>query len=296
MERRNFYRLGLLAVLGCTRRELVVGFENEAAAVDAGAPFGAPVLVTGLLDATDEIQDPSLSQDELEIYFASLKNGTYDIWMSTRVAIGAPWVPGVLVPELSTASADYEPNLSYDGLTMYLSSNRPDAENLSISRIWVSERQSPSDLWGVPQLVNLGATSADRSPAVDVRGLLMVFAADHGTNDFDLYRSNRETPTATWGLPVNIAEINSPVFDWEPDVYNSGLGLVFASRRNGDQTTSHLFETTRATEATPFDTPQPLVQLNSTSSEGTSWLSNDGRYIIFSSTRSGLSQLYEAWR
>ena len=286
---------GLLFVLGCAPRERVVGFDSVGAAVDAGAAFSAPVLVTGLLDPTDEIQDASLSPDELEIYFASLKNGTYDIWTSNRSAIGAPWNPGVLVEELSTTtSSDFEPDLSYDGLTMYFSSDRPPAA--PTLRIWVSRRSQRSDPWGVPEIVDLGATSADRAPAVDVRGLLMAIASDRGTSDLDIYFSTRQTPTAAWGLPVDVHEVNSPVFDWDPALYNSGLGLVFGSRRSGDQTTSDLFETTRATYTTPFDAPRSLDELNSPMSEGDPWLSNDGRHVVFSSDRSGISQLYEAWR
>ena len=282
-----------MLALACSARERVVGFQRQGTPVDAGQTFSAPVLMTGLLDAGDEIQDPTLSPDELEIYFASLKNGTYDIWHSTRVAIGAPWSPGVLVQELATTSADYEPDLSYDGLTLYFSSDRPDN---STARIWVSQRSARTDPWGTPQVVNLGTTSADRGPAVDVRGLLMVFAADHRANDFDLYRSTRASTAVAWGAPVAITEVNSSVFDWDPAVYDSGLGLVFGSRRSGDRTTSDLFETTRASESTPFDTPKSLAELNSPMSEGDPWLSNDGRHIVFSSDRSGVSQLYEAWR
>lgn len=285
--------VGLAAVaLGCARQEHVVGVENRGVAVDGGGTFGAPVLVTGLLDPTDEVQDASLSPDELTIYFASLKNGSYDIWMSTRSAIGAPWSRGVVVQELSTSSTDYEPDLSYDQLTVYFSSDRAAPG----TRIWVARRQNRTDPWGVPELVSLGATSTDRAPSVDVRGLFMVFAADRGTGDLDLYRSSRASPTAPWGTPVSLSEINSPVFDWDPGVYESGLGLVFGSRRNGDRTTSDLFETRRATDGAAFDPPKALVELNSPMSEGDPWLSNDGRHIVFSSDRSGISQLYEAWR
>jgi Tol biopolymer transport system component len=273
----------------------VVGFESEGPAVDAGTTFGAPTLVTGLLDPADEIQDASLSPDELEIYFASLKDGTYDIWMSTRSAIGAPWNPGSLVQELSTTtSSDFEPDLSYDGLTIYFSSDRPGAA--PTLRIWVARRQQRSDPWGVPQIVDLGTTQSDRAPAVDVRGLLMALASDRGTGDLDIYFSSRDTPTAAWGLPADVREVNSSVFDWDPALYNSGLALVFGSRRSGDQATSDLFETTRATYDTPISTPRSLVEHNSPMSEGDPWLSNDGRHIVFSSDRSGISQLYEAWR
>lgn len=283
-----------LPAFGCAARDRIVGFEKDAGAVDPGRTFGAPVLVNGLLDPTDLIQDPSLSPDEREIYFAALKNGTYDIWMSTRTAIGSPWAPAMVVPELSTSSGDFEPDLSSDGLTMYFSSDRPGGD--PNFQIWVSQRQQRSLPWGVPQPVNFGPTSADRAPSVDVRGLVMVFASERAMGTFDIYLTNRDAPTAPWGVPVDLSEVNSPVFDWDPAIYGSGLGLVFGSRRDGDQTTSDLFETVRASEATPFATPHPLIELNSKMSEGDPWLSDDGRHIVFSSERSGVSRLYEAWR
>jgi Tol biopolymer transport system component len=284
-----------LVTMGCSSRVRIVAFENSSdASVGAGRLFSAPVLVTGLLETTDLIQDPSLSPDELEIYFAALKNGTYDIWMSTRLTTSSPWASAVVVSELSTNSADFEPDLSSDGLTIYFSSDRPGGD--PNYRIWVAQRQKRTDPWGVPQVVNLGPTSTDRGPAVDVSGLLMVYASDHGMGNFDIYRTTRDTTTAAWGAPVNISEINSSVFDWDPAVYREGLGLVFGSRRNGDQKSSDLFESVRASSSAQFSAPQSLDELNSKAAEGDPWLSDDGRHIVFSSERSGVPRLYEAWR
>jgi len=162
--------------------------------------------------------------------------------------------------------------------------------------VWVAQRQSRSDRWGAPQLVDLGTTAADRGPTVDSRGLVMVLASERGSGDMDLFMSTRATATAAWGAPGSLGEINSPVFDWDPGLYHDGLGLVFGSRRAGDRTTSDLFETTRANDGAPFDTPRALDALNSPMSEGDPWLSNDGRHIVFSSDRNGVSELYESWR
>jgi Tol biopolymer transport system component len=279
---------------GCGSHQRVVGFEDPGGAVDAGGAFRPPVLVRGLLDPADEMQDPSLSPDELEIYFASLKDGTYDIWTSTRSASGQPWNRAVLVPELSTPNDDLEPDLSYDGLTLYLSSDRPGVS--PGFRVWVARRQSRSERWGVPQLVDLGETSADRGPTVEARGLVMVLASERGSGDMDLFMSTRTTAVAAWAEPRSLGEINSAVFDWDAGLFHDGLGLVFGSRRDGDRTTSDLFQTTRVSDGDTFDTPRALDALNSPMSEGDPWLSNDGLHIVFSSDRNGVSQLYESWR
>ncbi|MES1172410.1 MAG: hypothetical protein ABUL77_04160 [Bacteroidota bacterium] len=286
---------------GCVPRERVVAFKNEGDAggggaggvAGAGGPFGAPTPFAGLLDPTDLVQDPSLSPDELEIYFAAVKNGTYDIWMSARPAVGQPWRAAVPVAELSTASDDYEPDLSADGLTLHFSSDRP---NTSPFRIWVSHRGSRSDPWGVPQPVDLGMSRSDRGPTMDARGLTLVFVSEPSQVDLELYLATRSSPTAAWGPPRSLDEINSPAFDWDPGLFRGGLGLVFASRRDRLNDASHLYETSRSSEGSRFSPPRPLVELNGARSEGDPWLSDDGRHIVFASERTGVSRLYEAWR
>lgn len=256
--------------------------------------FGTPVLVGGLLDPTDLIQDPALSSDELEIYFASLKGGTYDIWTSTRSARDQPWSPATLVQSLSTPYADFEPDLGGDDLTMYLASDRPGTDFGTF--LWVAQRTNRLAPWGVPQPLRLGTATSDRGPAVDARGLALVFYSDRGSGDLDLYLASRASTIAPWEAPVPLREINSSVFDWDPSLFRSGQGLIFGSRRDGDKTTSDLFEAARTDDFSPFLPPRALTELNSTGSEGDPWVSDDGHHIVFSSDRGGTVRLYEAWR
>jgi Tol biopolymer transport system component len=318
---------GLLAlgVAGCGQKDRVVGFTSavgasggsgvattdatvtDATVTDATTdastvlgPFGAPVAIDGLLATADLVQDPSLSTDELELYFASEKAGAtegYDIWLSTRTAVTDPWGVGSMVAELSTAKYDdLEPEVSADDLTMYFSSDRPGPE--ADTHIWIAQRQRRTDPWGAPVQFKLTGTSmAARGPAVDDQQLEMVFYSDGAQGDYDLYRITRASVTDAWGAPASLTEVNSTVFDWDPALFLDGRGLIFGSRRNGDKTgPSDLFETSQTSPTSPFATPRALTPLNSKSSEGDPWLSNDGRHIVFSSDRSGTTRLYEAFR
>ena len=301
----------LATMVGCSPQDRVVAYQigGDAAAgvVGDGADgagalgsFSAPVTVDGLLDATDVLQDPSLSSDELEIYFASTKAGTLDIYMSARASITAPWGAASVVQELSTATYDdQEPELTEDNLTLYFASNRPGAE--SDTHIWVSRRKTRTDPWGAPEQFKLNGTSMTaRGPAIDAQQLALVFYSDGAQGDYDLYRITRASTADGWGPPAALSEVNSNVFDWDPGLFRDGRGLIFGSRRGGSSKNqpSDLFETAAASDSGTFAAPHALSELNSKASEGDPWLSNDGRHIVFSSDRggAGVSRLYEAWR
>src|SRR5215469_8910331 len=73
--------------------------------------------------------------------------------------------PVNLGPLINTAFNDQHPALSKDGLSLYISSNRPGG--YGADDIWVSQRASVDDPWGPPQ--NLGPTinsgAVELSPA-----------------------------------------------------------------------------------------------------------------------------------
>lgn len=283
-----------LSLAACGHHEVEVGVLTDALPPDMTTPFGTPVLIEGLLEPTDDVSNPTLSTDLLELYFTSPKDGTYDIWMSTREDVDAPWTAAVVVNELSGQAYEAEPSLSGDGLTIWFSSNRPGAP--TADRIWVAHRGSRSEPWSVPEVLDWGASDNDRGPTTDITDLNMAFYSKRPTGDAaDLYLASRDTPASQWGQARALSEVNSPTIDWDPGLFADGLGLLFGSNRAGG-TSPELFETARPSFGAPFVEPVARAELNSAEAEGDPWLSNDGRYIIFASTRDGSSHLYEAWR
>lgn len=281
-------------VAGCSPAERVVAVGRMDGAVSQdrpGVPFGVPQLITGLVQPAAALQDPTLTADELEMYFSSGN----DIWRTIRADIGQVWPPGVRVEELSTTDRDLEPEVSADGLTIYLVRD-PMALDPDF-RIFVSQRASRSEIWGPPQVLTLGSPNTDRGPTVDRRGLTLVFSSTRVGGEFDLYLVRRSSAVAPWdATPLPLPEVNSGGPDWDPGLFLDGLGLVFGTRPGGASTTTDLFESTRASETSRFAAPTSMTDLNSPMSEGDPWLSNDGRHIVFSSERDGTSRLYEAWR
>ena len=87
-----------------------------------------PILVNELSGASNDLT-PAVGHDGLEIIIASNRQGTIgaqDLWVSTRNAVGDPWLAPVNVgPVLNSTFNDNFPSLSSDRETLFFSSDRP---------------------------------------------------------------------------------------------------------------------------------------------------------------------------
>src|SRR5689334_18078295 len=89
-------------------------FGNDA--VDASTTWGTPDAQF----AGGDDDDPTLPSDMLEMYF----NRNTDIYVTTRADLASAWATPTLVTQLSSASAETTPEISYDGLTIWFASDR----------------------------------------------------------------------------------------------------------------------------------------------------------------------------
>ena len=87
------------------------------------------------LNSSSVDQRPAFSIDGREIFFASARNGTPDIWTSRRRTIYSPWSAPERLAVINTDNAqELHPSLSADGMTLYFSSNRAGSPDLYVSR------------------------------------------------------------------------------------------------------------------------------------------------------------------
>ncbi len=261
-----------------------------------GATFGTPVLVTGLRGPGDVLQDPTLSADELELYFMSVTGADANIWSSQRAAATDPWGAASMVAELSTAAREEDPDLAPDGLSVYFSSDR--GGEAGAMRLWFARRSARGQPWGPPEeLLGLGASREDVAPSVDASGLRLVFASMRDDIQAHLFSAARLSPSVGWGPAEDMTSVNSAFQDRDPAVFAQGGGLVFASRRTGQGRTSDLFLVTRSDAALAFvGPPAAISELNTDAWEGDAWMSQAGNHIVFVSDRTGTPRIYEAWR
>jgi hypothetical protein len=157
-------RASLLVACGCGR----VGFDvsragGDAAAdtavadvpVDARTPichtgiWNSPVLLASLATGSEEA-DPSISPDELTLFFDSNRNTSLAraIWVSTRATTADPFGAPTRVAELDDAMDDYDPTLSSDGLEIWFGSLRSGTREL-----YKATRPATGSAFSAPTLV-----------------------------------------------------------------------------------------------------------------------------------------------
>ena len=267
------------------------GLTDAGVLIDLGA-FGAPDEVDALSTSHGE-DDPTLTADMLEIYFNTNQAGSTstDIWMSTRASTADAWGPPVQVLTLSAGGNDTIPEVSPDGLTMFLARG-----GAGVLELYASTRASRADAWGTPQVVaELNSAWDDAGGSLTDDGRSVVFFSFR-TGNFDVFVARRGSPSEAWSQPAAIAEVNSPTADVDPAINAPGTLLFFSSLRPGGEGSYDLFSARRADPAGAFEAPAPHPELNTGFSERDPWISPDGRVIYFESDRSGKSHIYWATR
>jgi Tol biopolymer transport system component len=128
------------------------------------ASFTAAGLVAGVASPvmTDSDMQPSLTPDGAELWFASNRKGTLDIYRAPRA--GSGFANPVEVAELSSPGADQHATLSADGLTVYFASDRASFGARGGFEIFRSRRAGASEPFSPPVLVEELNTTANDNP------------------------------------------------------------------------------------------------------------------------------------
>lgn len=250
--------------------------------------FAAPVPVVELNDPDAKDQDPSLTSDQLEIFFFSERGGDPDIWMAKRVALDADWDSPVPVVELNSPEAEQNPTISRDGLRMWYYSSR---EPLGI---YFAQRESRSATFGTPEHIPISgdAEGFAIAPAIDITELRMAVSIGEGDSR-DLYEVVRASPTATWGDAAALSGVNSGDYaESTPFLIDEGREVLFHSGRSGG---GDLFWAYREAPGLPFTQVAPITEANDPASfETHPHLTTDRRWLYFGSDRSGNTDIYLA--
>ena len=257
--------------------------------------FGEPTNLGPTVNSSDYDWSPSIRGDGLELYFESDRpggEGTYDIWVSTRVNREDDWgAPTNLGPTINTSDWQNSPCISADGLELYFND----------WGLWAVRRATVSDPWGEPEndsLINVNRSNVNSAPSLSSDGLSLFL---HSRNDWDLYVSTRPTRDDLWSEPVNLGPtvngVNSTSKNRGPTISADGLSLVFSSNRDGGSGGQDLWITRRPTIDGPWSEPVNLgPTINSDKSERQSEISSDGRSLLFCSNRDGGHGDYDIWQ
>ena len=278
----------------------------DAADADAGPgqrPFGTPRVLSELADPSDptsQNDDPSFTEDRLELYFESNRAGgagSTDLYVSTRSSVDDPWGPPRALTELNTSARDNGPGVSADGLRLWFSSARPGGQGGE--DIWLSTRPNRGSAWRSPNpVVELNSPEGDQLPCVADDGLTILFSSTRpgGAGGFDIYIARRADVGAPWQSVEPLTEVNTPFDDTRPQLRAGGLELYFSGIGLDPTANSDLVVASRSQVTDPFGSPSLLGGVNTPASEVDAWISIDRGYLVFVSDRSGSLELYEAFR
>lgn len=155
---------------------------------NALAEFGAFEPVNGVNSAAID-RAPWIDDDASTLYFESYRDGTLDIFRTTRRAGGAFDVPEPVV-ELVTDSEDGAPVLQAGGLVIWFASNRDGG--VGDYDVWMATRSTEDDGFGEPVNVpEVGSDAIDWPTWVSSDGCRLYLASRRDGGDFDLMLAER---------------------------------------------------------------------------------------------------------
>ena len=199
------------------------------------APFGAPQRVNEI-SSPDYDSRFSMSASELIGVVASSRAGTEgnsDLWIATRADKSVPFgtfQAAMGLPNVNSSDHELDPEVSADGLRIYLAVSFP-------QRIMVSQRTSLGSTFGSVQQVQgvAAGTGSDADPSLSPDERIIAFASTRGSSDGDLYYATRTDKDAAFSTPIRVPNVNANgANDGDPTLSADGCRLYFASDRSGN--------------------------------------------------------------
>ena len=210
-----------------------------------------------------------------------------------------PWgTPVNLGPVVNSPFDDNRPAISKDGLSLYITSDRPGGSGGL--DIWVSHRASVDDPWGPPQ--NLGPTVNsslnDVAPTFSPDGHRLYFHSFRagGCGLADLYVSRRHDTRDDfgWGPPEDLGcVVNTPYVNAGPTIFedeSTGITTLYFTVRNnppGSDQGFDVYASTRIGDEGAFGAPVLVRELSSPFRDTRTAIRRDGLEIFLSSGRPG---------
>lgn len=275
------------------------GSDSGDGSSSTGAPtgdFGDPIALDVLNSEVDD-DDPTLSSDMLEIYFATTRLGNEDIFVARRASVSDDFDEPVRVDELSSIFVDSTPELSFDGLTMTVTSDRPGS--FGGLDVWFSTRDDREDAWSDPAHVTELSTIGNEGSVVLTGDLLtMYLCASGGPPDYDqIVVSTRDSTANPFPMPQVFADLNADGRDCTPFVVADNGELWWSSTRAGGEGQEDIWRMD-IVDGLPSGTAEVIDEVNDDSRDEDPWVSPDGATLVFSSTRAGMGgqDIYMAMR
>src|SRR2546426_1068202 len=290
----------LALLLGCgTESDRSITGNLIAFSTSRFSEWSEPENLGSTINTTFNEQGPTLSNDELSLYFGSDRPGGiggFDIWVSQRACKDCPWeAPLDLGPAVNTASDETGPGLSVDGHLLFFRSTRPGGAGLG--DVFLSKRANPKDDfgWGIPVALGPGVNTA----AAEAGAEFLQSAEDGAANLYfnrapaggapDLFAAAITRDGGTRGAARPISALTEPIAtDQGPTLRSDGREIFFFSTRPGGIGGADLLASTPRSVHHPLTPPVNVgAPLNSTAARQQPSLSGGGLMLLFASSRAG---------
>ena len=146
---------------------------------DPPVSLGFPVNSQGYTD-----EDPSLTSDGLELYFASDRNGPnwlYNLWVTKRESIHEPWSePNNLGPTVNGGYSNDSPAISPDGLVLIFNRGYT---------LWITKRTSRTDNWCQPEKLEptVNFMNVNLNPNISTDGRWLLWSSANAYTAVEMY-------------------------------------------------------------------------------------------------------------
>jgi WD40-like Beta Propeller Repeat len=262
---------------------------------DLSAPFGDGTLVPGIggLDsqgAPSEEVDAALSANQLTIYFASNRNGDWDLFSATRTDPGGTFDLVEPLNSFNSNANEGAPTVTTDETTIYFASEEGGWQ------IYSSSRMSSAGSFGTGLPVSdVNTTYADYNPFILPNESAIYLASDRAGGPAKIYRAG--FAGANFGDPVAVQNINlDTATDSRPVLTPDELIIYFSSTRPDDNAEGleDIWTASRSSSSEPFGPPARVAELSSSTLDEPSWISPDGCTLYYHSAVFGSRQVYVA--
>jgi len=228
-----------------------------------------------------------------------------------RFGLFSEWSePDNLGPVINSEFNDQHPAIAADGLSLYISSDRPGG--FGDFDIYVSQRASPNDDWGPPQNLgpNINTEFNDSVPTFSADGHRMYFCSyrpgspSPNGNIWVSFRNDARDDLG-WELPSVLgSEVNTERGECGPTLFEDrreGVTTLYFTRCVGDHCTFgdpnqrfDIYASVMNADGT-FGTAVPVAELNSGYRDTRTAIRNDGLELFLTSSRPGGLGALDLW-